>query len=147
MFLHTQQLKNENEDKIVLFIELQAAIQVIIQHLSPHLDPDNPNQIDSITSIVEPIDQILNDVHTAGCGGHILLLVMHLLNRLGEEKLIFLFQHKFDTICRNITSLEHAKDMLKVRLKQGFSFVDLLFFGLAESCSLIKKPPICICFV
>lgn len=118
-----QELENKNEDKVVLFIELQAAIQLIIQHLAPHLDPENPQLIDSLSEIIDRIDQILNDVNTSGCGEHILLLVMHLLDRLGEEKLVILFQQKFDTICKNITSLERAKDGLKVRLTQGCSLL------------------------
>ena len=120
---HTQELENQNEDKIVLFIELQAAIQLSIQHLAPHLDPDNPRLIGSLSEIIDRIDQILNDVNTSGCGGHILLLLMHLLDRLGEEKLVILFQQRFDTICKNITSLEHTKDVLKVRLTQGCSLL------------------------
>lgn len=131
----------------MLFVELQATVQLIIEHLSFHLDPDNPQLIDSLSQIIDPISGILDDVHTGGgsCSGHFLLLIMHLFNRLGEEKLVTLFQQKFDTICRNIKCLEQAKDELKVSFKQGVHLLTLLFW-LAELCSLIKEPPICICF-
>ena len=117
--LHTQEIKKENRDKILLFIELQAIIQLILEHLSFHLDPDNPQQIDSLSQIIDPINGMLDDVQTGGgsCGGHFLLLITHLFNRLGEEKLVTLFQQKFDTICRNIKCLERAKNELEVSLK------------------------------
>ena len=106
------------ELKVVLYIELQAVIQVIAQRLALHLDPTHPNKIEDILCITEDLNKLLDDVTTGGGhgGGHSMVVALHLFKSLkSSQQLIDLFTKSYDSVFRGITCLEEINEQLKVR--------------------------------
>ena len=104
------------DDTILLFIELQAAVQVFIQRLALLFDPENPQKMHPIIRVVDSINLILADTTTGGgaCRGHSHALLLHLLKNLKHNKFFLLLTEKYDSMCKGICSFDETYAQMKV---------------------------------
>ena len=104
--------------KVVLYIELQAVLQVTAQQLALHLDPLKPEKIEDIVSVLEEINKLMNNPTTGGGidGGHGIVVVLNILKHLrSSRKLSDLLVKKYDSMIRGINCLESFHVQAKVK--------------------------------
>ena len=105
-----------DQEKVLLYIELQAVVQVIVQQVAIDLDPSEPSKIRQLAGVKREVNSVLEDAATGGgaCKGHTLVLALHLLKRLKSfRKFTDLLTVQFDAV-RGISCLEQFSVDLKV---------------------------------
>ena len=106
-----------DQEKVLLYIELQAVVQVIVQQVAINLDPSQPTKFGQLTNVIQDVNSVLDDPATGGgaCKGHAYVLALHLLKCLKSfRKFTHLLTVQFDSICSDITCLAHFSGKLKV---------------------------------
>ena len=107
-----------NAAKAVLYIELQAVIQMIAQQLALHLDPSQPEKFGEVVSIGDELNKLMDDPTTGGGagGGHGMVVALHLFKLLkSSRKFTDLFLKKYESVIRGIKCLEPFYEQLKVK--------------------------------
>ena len=106
-----------DRDRVILWIELQAVIQVVAQQLALHLDPSEPEKIGEVLSIGDDLNRLMDDASTGGGkdGGHGMVIALHLYKLLkSSRRFTDLFVKKYDSVIRGINCLEPFYEQLKV---------------------------------
>ena len=106
-----------NAVKAVLYIELQAVIQVIAQQLALHLDPTQPEKFGEVVVICDNLNSLLDDETTGGgkTGGHGMVVALHLFKLLKSyRQFTNLFLNMYDSVFRGIRCLDQFNEQLKV---------------------------------
>lgn len=113
-----------NAAKAVLYIELQAVIQVTAQRLALHLDPSQPKKFEDIASVFKDLNKLMESKATGGGngGGHEMVVALHLLKMLkSSRRFTDLFLKKYETMFLGIECLKPFYERSKVRYTQVHS--------------------------
>ena len=103
--------------QVLLYIELQAVVQVIAKSLALHLDPSDQAQLGKVQPLVGDINQLLDSSSTGGgaVGGHGMVLALHMLRKLKSSRKFSEFMtKKFEIVCKEINCLRPIHQMLQV---------------------------------
>ena len=101
-----------DQDKVLLFIELQAVAQVILQTVAIALDPSDHSRIQQLMGVVEEVNGIIEDTRMGGgaCKGHSHVLALHILKHVKSYRRLT----DFNIVVSGITCLEQICEALKV---------------------------------
>ena len=111
-----------DQEKVLLYIELQAVVQVTVQQVAIYLDPSQPNKNLQLSDVIQGVNSVLEDPATGGgaCMGHAYVLALHLLKCLKSfRKFTHLLTAQFDSIFGGITYLEQFSAKLKVMSQES----------------------------
>ena len=117
-----------DQEKVLLYIELQAVVQVIVQQVAIYLDPSEPSKIGQLASVKREVNSVLDDAATGGgaCKGHTFVLALYLLKRLKSfRKFTDLLTVQFDAVCRGIRCLEQFSVDLKVVYSLVYMYIGI----------------------
>ena len=109
------------KEKLILYIELQAVIQVIAKHLAKFLDPSEPAKIAKIYISRDAVNMLMDDESTGGGnnGGHGIAVAHHIKMLLSSPfEFTDTFLKKYDAVFRGsgINCLEAFVEQLKVQV-------------------------------
>lgn len=108
-----------DQEKVLLYIELQAVAQVIVQEVANALDPSDSRKINQLSHTIDNVNAVLNDPKMGGgtSKGHSYALALHMLRHLKSfRRFKELLTTDFDTVCKGVTNLEHIGADLKVKI-------------------------------
>lgn len=107
-----------DQDKGLLFIELQAVAQVILQAVAIALDPSDHSRIQQLIGVVEEVNGIIEDTAMGGGArrGHSYVLALHILKHVKSYRRLT----DFNIVVSGITCLEQICEALKVASDNGF---------------------------
>ncbi len=105
--------------KAVLYIELQAVMQVIAQQLALHLDLTKPEKFADIQANIKELNELMDDKITGGGpeGGHGMVVALHLFKLLkSSRKFTDFFKNKYDIVIEGINCLKPFLGYLQLKV-------------------------------
>eukprot|EP00731_Ephydatia_muelleri_P021734 Em0014g325a len=112
--LHSSSTKTN--EKILLYIELQAVVQVIVKQVAIDLISSDPLKTKQLSRMIEEVNSILDDPAKEGgaCKSHAPVLALHLLKHFkSSRKFTDLLTVKFESVCQGISCLKQFHGELK----------------------------------
>ena len=107
-----------DRDRVILWIELQAVIQVTAQQLALHLDPSKLESHE-VLSVLNDINKIMDDESTGGGrdGGHGMVVALHLYKECNSSRQFSIkFIKLYDALFRDINCLQPFHEHLKASI-------------------------------